>query len=145
MMGSGYGPGWRHHQGWGRGMGMMGRGGMMGPGNMHSGMMMRVLFAMMDSDDDGAVSLQEFLRRLTSGSSRQWTPTKMAASPWRRLCEASITLDWRLVVRHLRLPRWKLAEDLGEKRRLRTNSGVGPDKWAGSAQPKRAFGRTPTS
>ena len=45
-----------HH----RGMGMMGRGGMMGPGSMHSGMMMRLLFAMMDSDGDGTVSLQEF-------------------------------------------------------------------------------------
>ena len=32
----------------------------MGPGSMHSGMMMRVLFAMMDSDGDGTVSLQEF-------------------------------------------------------------------------------------
>jgi hypothetical protein len=30
------------------------------PGGMHSGMMMRVLFAMMDSDGDGTVSLQEF-------------------------------------------------------------------------------------
>ena len=39
---------------------MMGRGGMMGPGSMHSGMMMRMLFAMMDSDGDGTVSLQEF-------------------------------------------------------------------------------------
>jgi EF hand len=58
--GGGYGPGWRHYQGWGRGMGMMGRGGMMGPGSMHSGMMMRMLFAMMDSDGDGTVSLQEF-------------------------------------------------------------------------------------
>ena len=36
------------------------RGGMMGPGGMHSGMMMRMLFAMMDSDGDGTVSLQEF-------------------------------------------------------------------------------------
>ena len=34
--------------------------GMFGPGGMHSGMMMRVLFAMMDSDGDGTVSLQEF-------------------------------------------------------------------------------------
>ena len=34
--------------------------GMFGPGRMHSGMMMRVLFAMMDSDGDGTVSLQEF-------------------------------------------------------------------------------------
>ena len=41
-------------------MGMMGRRGMMGSGSMHSGMMMRVLFAMMDSDGDGTVSLQEF-------------------------------------------------------------------------------------
>jgi Ca2+-binding EF-hand superfamily protein len=40
---------------------MMGRGGMMGgPGRMHGGMMMRMLFAMMDSDGDGTVSLQEF-------------------------------------------------------------------------------------
>jgi hypothetical protein len=45
---------------WVRGISMMGRGGMMGPGSMHSGMMMRVLFAMMDSDSDGTVSLQEF-------------------------------------------------------------------------------------
>ena len=44
-----------HH----RGMGMMGRGGMMGVGGTHS-TMMRVLFAMMDSDGDGTVSLQEF-------------------------------------------------------------------------------------
>src|SRR5262245_22798202 len=51
MMGWGYGPGWRHHQDWSRGM--MGRGGMMGPGSMHSAMMMRMLFAMMDSDGDG--------------------------------------------------------------------------------------------
>jgi len=40
-------------------MGMMGRGGMMGVGGTHS-TMMRVLFAMMDSDGDGTVSLQEF-------------------------------------------------------------------------------------
>jgi len=49
-----------HHRDCFRGMGMMGRGGMMGPGGMHSGMMMRMLFAMMDSDGDGTVSLQEF-------------------------------------------------------------------------------------
>jgi hypothetical protein len=42
------------------GPGMMGRGGMMGPGSMHSGMMMRMLFALMDSDGDGTISLQEF-------------------------------------------------------------------------------------
>jgi len=45
-------------------MGMMGRGGMMGPGSMmgsrHPGMMMRMLFAPMDSDGDGTISLQEF-------------------------------------------------------------------------------------
>ena len=32
----------------------------MGADGMHSGMMMRMLFAMMDSDGDGTVSLQEF-------------------------------------------------------------------------------------
>jgi Ca2+-binding EF-hand superfamily protein len=42
------------------GPGMMGRGGMMGPGSMGHGMMMRMLFAMMDSDGDGTISLQEF-------------------------------------------------------------------------------------
>jgi Ca2+-binding EF-hand superfamily protein len=38
---------------------MMGRGGT-GPGNMASGMMMRMLFALLDGDGDGTVSLQEF-------------------------------------------------------------------------------------
>jgi Ca2+-binding EF-hand superfamily protein len=42
------------------GPGMMGRGGMMGPGSMGHSMMMRMLFAMMDSDGDGTISLQEF-------------------------------------------------------------------------------------
>src|SRR5262245_31477805 len=42
------------------GPGMMGRGGMTGPGSMGSGMMMRMLFALMDSDGDGNISLQEF-------------------------------------------------------------------------------------
>jgi Ca2+-binding EF-hand superfamily protein len=41
-------------------MGMMGRGGGMGQGRPHGAMMMRMLFAMMDSDGDGTVSLQEF-------------------------------------------------------------------------------------
>jgi hypothetical protein len=50
----------QHHPGWFRGMGMMGRGGMMGSGGMHSGMIMRMLFALMDADGDGTVSLQEF-------------------------------------------------------------------------------------
>jgi hypothetical protein len=56
-----------HYPNAGQGMGMMGRegmmmgrGGMMGPGGMHSGVMMRMLFAIMDSDSDGTVSLQEF-------------------------------------------------------------------------------------
>jgi hypothetical protein len=62
--------GWHHGLGrrrdrdWDRGdmgFGMMRRGGgTMGPRGMHSGMMMRMLFAMMDSDGDGTVSLQEF-------------------------------------------------------------------------------------
>ena len=47
------------------GRGMMGREGMMGCGMMgHGGMMgppvMRIIFALMDSDGDGTVSLQEF-------------------------------------------------------------------------------------
>jgi Ca2+-binding EF-hand superfamily protein len=33
---------------------------MVGPGGIHSRMMMRMLFALMDGDGDGAVSLQEF-------------------------------------------------------------------------------------
>jgi Ca2+-binding EF-hand superfamily protein len=41
-------------------MGMMGGGGGMEYGRPHGGMMMRMLFAMMDSDGDGTVSLQEF-------------------------------------------------------------------------------------
>ena len=40
--------------------GMMGRGAMMGPGSMGHGMMMRMLFALMDADGDGTISLQEF-------------------------------------------------------------------------------------
>src|SRR6516162_8553077 len=47
----------QEHQDW-RG-GTMGPG-MMGPGSMHSGMMMRMLFALMDSDGDGTITLQEF-------------------------------------------------------------------------------------
>ena len=55
----------------------------MGPGSMGSGMMMRMLFTLMDSDGDGTVYWQEF-RRLTRDS-REWTLTKkMAASPWTR-------------------------------------------------------------
>ena len=40
------------------GHGMMGRGSMMG--SRHPGMMMRMLFALMDGDGDGTISLQEF-------------------------------------------------------------------------------------
>jgi hypothetical protein len=40
--------------------GMMRRGWMREPGAMHSGMMMRMLFALMDGDGDGTVSLSEF-------------------------------------------------------------------------------------
>jgi Ca2+-binding EF-hand superfamily protein len=41
--------------------GMMGRGGMMGSrGMMGRGAVMRFIFALMDSDGDGTVSLQEF-------------------------------------------------------------------------------------
>src|SRR6266511_3678045 len=47
MAGWRYGRGWRHQQDWGRGA-------------MGHGMMMRMLFAMMDSDGDGTISLQEF-------------------------------------------------------------------------------------
>jgi hypothetical protein len=50
------GPGMHGHDG-GMGCGMMGRGGMMGHGH---GAAMRVIFALMDSDGDGTVSLQEF-------------------------------------------------------------------------------------
>ena len=43
------------------GCGMMGRGGMMGGGSMMGrGAAMRFIFALMDSDGDGTVSLQEF-------------------------------------------------------------------------------------
>ena len=43
------------------GCGMMGRGGMLGSGGMMAqGAAMRFIFALMDSDGDGTVSLQEF-------------------------------------------------------------------------------------
>jgi hypothetical protein len=43
------------------GCGMMGRGGMMGgSGMMGRGAAMRIIFALMDGDGDGTVSLQEF-------------------------------------------------------------------------------------
>jgi len=57
--------GWHPGLGWRRGsgdmrFGMMRRGWMSEPGAMHSGMMMRMLFALMDGDGDGTVSLSEF-------------------------------------------------------------------------------------
>jgi rSAM-associated Gly-rich repeat protein len=80
MRGGGYGAGWRHHQGWGRegrnrgdwGREGWGRGGTdrgMGPGMMGPGMglgggmgrnVVRILFALMDADGDGTISLDEF-------------------------------------------------------------------------------------
>src|SRR5262245_12227190 len=53
----GYRPGWRDYQDWDRGPRMIGRG-RTGPENVASGMMMRMLFSLMDSDGDGTVSLQ---------------------------------------------------------------------------------------
>ena len=57
----------RSHEGYGMmghggmmGCGMTGRGGMMGGGMMGRGVAMRFIFALMDSDGDGTVSLQEF-------------------------------------------------------------------------------------
>src|ERR1700738_1329256 len=51
-----YGPGRRGHDGQG---GMMGRG-MMGGGAMGPPIMFRMMFALMDADSDGTISLQEF-------------------------------------------------------------------------------------
>jgi hypothetical protein len=49
------------HEGHGMmGCGMMGRGGVMGGHMMGQGVAMRFIFALMDSDGDGTVSLQEF-------------------------------------------------------------------------------------
>jgi hypothetical protein len=55
------GPGMRGREGHGMmGCGMMERGGMMGGGMMGHGAAMRFIFALMYSDGDGTVSLQEF-------------------------------------------------------------------------------------
>ena len=48
----------RDGEGGGMGRGMMGRGA--ATGQVPSGMMMRMLFSLMDSDGDGTISLQEF-------------------------------------------------------------------------------------
>jgi hypothetical protein len=57
----------QHHPADQEGPGMTGQGGMMGRGMMGHGMMgqggsfvMRIIFALMDSDGDGTISLQEF-------------------------------------------------------------------------------------
>ena len=42
----------------------------------------RFIFALIDSDGDGTVSLQDF-KPLTKKSSRRWIPTKMAPFPRR--------------------------------------------------------------
>jgi hypothetical protein len=54
--------GWRRYRDWGGDMrfGMMRRGLMSEPVAMHSSIVMRMLFALMDSDGDGTISLQEF-------------------------------------------------------------------------------------
>ena len=62
----------------------MGQGGMMG-----GPFVMRIIFTLMDSDGDGTISLQEF-QAAHEKSSRQWMPTKMACSLWRR-CTPSCT------------------------------------------------------
>ena len=59
-----WGPGIKEHEGM-MGHGMMGRGcwaghGMMGHGGMMGPVIMRIIFALMDSDGDGTISLQEF-------------------------------------------------------------------------------------
>ena len=64
----------------------MGRG-MMGP--MGPVMMMRMIFALMDGDGDGTLSLQEF-QAAHERILRPWMPTKMAVSLWRR-CRPSCT------------------------------------------------------
>jgi hypothetical protein len=59
---------------------------------MGRGAAMRFIFAMMDSDGDGTVSLQEF-PAAHEKSSRRWIPTKMAPSPSKRFkpsCEGPV-------------------------------------------------------
>ena len=66
------------------GCGMMGRGGMTGGGGMMGqGAAMRFIFALMDSDGDGTVSLQEF-QAAHEKSLRRWMSTKMEPSLSRR-------------------------------------------------------------
>jgi hypothetical protein len=69
-------------------MGMMGRGmmggGMMGGGAMGPPIMMRMIFALMDSDGDGAITLQEFqaaheriFKAMDSNKDDRLTPDEM--------------------------------------------------------------------
>jgi len=64
------GEGWRKH-------GMMHHGGMMSP------LAMRIIFALMDRDSDGTVSLEEF-QAAHERIFKRWTPIKMAPSARRR-------------------------------------------------------------
>jgi EF hand len=64
------GEGWRKH-------GMMRHGGMMGP------LAMRIIFALMDPDGDGTISLEEF-QAAHERIFKRWTPTKMAPLVRRR-------------------------------------------------------------
>ena len=64
---------------------MMGRG-MMGGGMMGSPFMMRMVFALMDADDDGTISLQEFqaaheriFKAMDSNKDGKLTPEEMQA------------------------------------------------------------------
>ena len=65
----------------------------MGGHMMGQGAAMRFIFALMDSDGDGTVSLPEFWL-LTKESSRRWIPTKTALLPSRRYkpsCEGPVS------------------------------------------------------
>src|SRR5262245_27042408 len=74
MMGWHYGPGWG--RGWGPGMGMMGRGSWEDAWRQCS-------LPSWTATVTGPFPCWNF-RRPTSASSRQWTPIKMAALPWRK-------------------------------------------------------------
>jgi len=113
------GPGHEGHgmmgQGSMMGCGMMGRGGMTGGGGMMGqGAAMRFIFALIDSDGDGTVSLQEF-QAAHEKSLRRWMSTKMAPSLSRRCKHSCEELVNRLrrnmdTIRYsTRIDRWSLA------------------------------------